>query len=116
MATILGQTRATFKSAAYQYIRTTDKLPSTDEANAQEDPLCRVKLFNPSGAGTWYIAGFDPATGLCFGVADIHEAEMGDFDINELIAVRGLFGLPIERDLFWSPARVSALLRAERPR
>ena len=116
MTTVAGQTQPPFTTAAYQYVTTEDELPSTDAAYAAEDPLCRVKLFNPSGAGTWYVAGFDPTTGLCFGVADIHEAEMGDFDINELIAVRGLFGLPIERDLFWSPARVSALLRAERPR
>jgi hypothetical protein len=121
MSTIAGQTRKPWTTPAYHYIRSTDKLPSTDAAYADDDPLCRVKLFNPTGAGTWFIAGFDPETGLCFGVADLFERELGDFDLNELIEIRGpvcLAGreigrLPIERDLHWSPQRVSALLSGE---
>lgn len=110
MATLIGQTAKGFRTPAYQYIRESDRLPTTDEAYAQADPLCLVKLFNPTGAGYWYVAGFDPATGLAFGVADIFMAEMGDFDMHELVAVRGRFGLPIERDLHWSPQRASELL------
>jgi hypothetical protein len=111
MATLLGQTRRPFGRPAYQYVRTTDKLPSTDEANAQADPVCKVKLFSPEGRATWYLAGFDPETGRAFGVATIFETEVGDFDVNELVAVRTpLFRLPIERDLYWTPAPVSAVL------
>lgn len=109
--TILGQTARPWTTPAYCYIRATDKVPSTDAAYAEEDPLCRVKLFDPTGTGTWWIAGFDPDTGLAFGVADIAETEMGDFDVNELVAHRGLMGLPIERDLWFRPTRASALLR-----
>ncbi len=107
MSTVIGQTRSPFKTSAYQYIRTTDKLPTT--AETPDYPLCTVKLFNPGGAGTWYIAGFDPETGVAFGVADIHEPELGYFDVNELVAYRGRFGLPIERDLHWTPTRATDL-------
>jgi len=60
------------------------------------------KLFNPSGAGTWYITEGNLATGQLFGLCVIHEAELGYVDFNELLAFRGRFGLKIERDLHWS--------------
>lgn len=112
MATILGQTRSPFKTPAYQYVRTTDKVPTTDVAAEIADPICKIKLFNPTGIGRWFIAGFDPETGLAYGVAELHEREAGDFDLNEIAAHRGLMGLPIERDLFYTPKRVSELLHA----
>jgi hypothetical protein len=109
--TILGQTARPFRTPAYQYIRATDKLPSTDAAYAEEDPLCRVKLFPPGAGFTYYIAGFDPETGLAYGVVHGFEKELGDFDLNEIAAVRVRpFGLPFERDLYWTPKRVSELL------
>jgi hypothetical protein len=109
VATIIGQTRKPFGRPAYQYVRTTDNLPSTDAVAAIDDPVCKVKLFAPNA--TWYIAGFDPETGLAFGVADIFYAEVGDFDVNELVALRTRpFGLPVERDLYWVPAPISAVL------
>jgi Protein of unknown function (DUF2958) len=110
VATIAGQTRKPWTTPAYAYLRDADKLPSTDEANAESGPLARVKLFDPTGSWTWYVCGFDPLTGLAFGVVDGFAKELGDFDINELIAVRGALGLPIERDLHWRPLRVSELL------
>ncbi len=112
MATIFGITSKPFNTPAYHWVRTTDKLPSTDEAAADPDPLCKVKLFPPSGRGAFYLAGFDPDTGRAFGVADLHEPELGDIDLNELLAVRVRpFGLPIERDLYWTPTRAKELLR-----
>lgn len=109
MTTIIGQIRSPFRGAAYQYIRSTDHLPTIDEI---PDPsTCLVKLFNPSGAGTWYIAGFDPDTGQAFGVADIFDPELGYFDLAELVAYRGRFGLPLERDLYWAATPSAELLR-----
>ena len=112
MTTVLGQTRSPFRSPAYQYVRVTDHLPSTDEANAQEDPLCLVKLFPPGAGFTYFIAGFDPDTGLAWGVVHGFEKEVGDFDMNEIVAARvPPFRLPYERDLHWSPKRLSELMR-----
>jgi len=101
-----------FKGPAYRYIRATDKVPSTDEAYDIEDPKVLVKLFNPDGAQTWYICGFDPDTGLAFGAVDLGFdcCELGDFDLTEVMALRGGFGLPVERDLHWTPKPVSEVL------
>ena len=102
-----------FKTPAYRYIRASDKVPTTDEAYDKEDPKILVKLFNPAGAQTWYICGFDPDTGLAFGAVDLGFdcCELGDFDINDVLAVRGPFGLPVERDLHYTPKPVSEVLR-----
>jgi len=111
-STILGQTRKPFTTPAYCYIRATDKLPSTDEAYSQADPVCKVKLFPPGAGFTYFVAGFDPETGLGFGVVHGFEKELGDFDLNEIVAARvPPFRLPFERDLGWTPTRVSELLR-----
>lgn len=108
MATIFGQTQSPFRTAAYQYIRESDNLPTIEDTPPW--PLCKIKLFNPTGAGTWYIAGVDRDTGQCFGLAEIQEREIGYFDINELIALRPRFGLPIERDLHWTPTPMKELM------
>ena len=88
------------KRPAYRYIRKTDKLP----ARCADDAVAKVKLFNPTGAGTWFLASYDPETGIAFGVADLgYGGEMGDIYLPELVEYRGRFGLPIERDLHWTP-------------
>ncbi len=95
------------KRPAYKYIRESDKLPAV----APEDAVAKVKLFNPTGSGTWYIASYDPETGQAFGVAEIFEKEYGYIDINELVAYRGRFGLPIERDLSFKPIKLSEVAK-----
>lgn len=111
MSTIFGQTQSPFRSPTYQYIRSTDNLPSTDEAyrGRWAATKCRVKLFHPASSWTWYVAGFDPDTGLAYGVVDGHAVEVGDFDMNELAAIR-LMTLPIERDLWWTPETINSLV------
>ena len=112
MRPIFGQSVSPFRGPAYQYVRESDRLPTTDEAYDQEDPLALVKLFTPDGAATWYIAGVDE-DGIAFGAADLGFdcCEMGDFTMTEIIALRGKFGLPVERDLGWAPKRLSELIR-----
>ena len=90
------------KRPCYRYIRGADNMPSIEEARA-EAPIGRVKLFDPTGSWTWYVAGYDPETRLAYGLVDGFEAEYGEFSMEELCAVRGRFGLPIERDLHWRP-------------
>lgn len=93
------------KRPAYRYIRKSDKLPVRNAA--YRDQVAKVKLFNPQGAGTWYIAEYDPETRIAYGLAVIQEAELGYFDMAELVEFRGRFGLPIERDLHWEPRPLS---------
>lgn len=95
----------------YRYIRNADNLPTYDGlSGTYEEIVCRVKLFNPSGAGTWWIAAYDPDTCVAWGVAELFEREVGDFSMVELGELRGRFGLPIERDLYYKPKTVAELL------
>lgn len=96
------------KRPAYRYIQSTDRLPTREGA----DPIARVKLFNPTGAGTWYLTAYDPETRIASGAAMIHEFEYGDFSMAELVEFRGRFGLPIERDLHWAPRPLREVSRS----
>ena len=59
-----------------------------------------VKLFNPVGVGTWYLTELNPYTNVAFGLADIHEKEIGYVDIAELENLKLPMGLKIERDRY----------------
>jgi len=95
------------KRPCYRYIRESDKLPSRETALATDDPVALLKLFDPTGSWTWFVAGYDPETRLAYGLVSGFENEIGDFDMTELVQIRGQFGLPIERDLYWEPRRLS---------
>ena len=95
---------------AYRYLRASDRLPTY--ADLPEDDgsvLCRVRLFNPTGIGTWWVAAYDSEDMIAWGVAELHEREIGSFSMAELLAYRGRFGLPIERDLHYRPATLRAI-------
>lgn len=89
------------KRPCYRYIRQSDKLPTYEELAG--DPIAHVKLFDPTGSWTWYIASYDPETRIAWGLVDGFEKELGDFSMEELVTIRGRFGLPLERDLYWTP-------------
>jgi hypothetical protein len=61
------------------------------------------KLFNPAGAGTWYIYDRErrePDIFWCYAnIGDPEMAECGTVSLTELSEFRGRFGLGIERDL-----------------
>jgi hypothetical protein len=60
-----------------------------------------VKLFNPTGVGTWYLSELDPETNVAFGLCCIHEEELGYVSLDELSEFKGRFGLGIERDKYF---------------
>ena len=62
-----------------------------------------LKLFTPDSSWTWYCVEFDPEQRLFFGLVLGMEQELGEFSLDELEAVRGPLGLPIERDLHFEP-------------
>ena len=62
-----------------------------------------VKLFNPTGVGTWYLSELDPETNVAFGLCEIHEKELGYVSLDELSEFKGQFGLGIERDIYFTP-------------
>ena len=87
----------------YRYIRASDKMPLLSEGEEGGDNVARVKLFDPTGSWTWFISEYDPETRRAFGRIHGQEDEYGYIDMAELVAYRGQFGLPIERDLHWQP-------------
>lgn len=92
--------RSTFQNKpAYRYIRTSDKLPGLGTGAT----IAKVKLFNPTGAGTWYLSEYDPESRQAYGLATIQETEYGYISMKEVVDYRGRFKLPIERDLHWTP-------------
>ena len=72
-----------------------------------------VKFFNASGQATWWLYSMDD-NGICFGVAQMFDRdtrEYGYFDINEIKAIKcPPFGLPIERDMYYTPETFGELL------
>ena len=108
------EVQSTFqKRPAYRYLRVTDKLPVRVSSY---DDLAKVKLFNPTGGATWWIAAYDPETGNAQGVVDLgigFPPSYGDIYIPELVEYRGLFGLPIERDIHWTPKTIRELLKKD---
>lgn len=72
------------------------------------DPLPVVKLFTPDANATWLLTEIDPADpDLAFGLCDLGLGcpELGSVRLSEIAAVRGKFGLPVERDLHFQADR-----------
>ena len=57
------------------------KLPDIGKSTPKGDPICLVKLFNPCGAGTWWIAEKEKGGDLLYGIAEIFEREIGYFSL-----------------------------------
>ena len=68
-----------------------------------------VKFFTPDSSWTWYASEFD-GEDLFFGLVDGFEKELGYFSLSELIAARGPWGLPVERDMYFDPVTLRELL------
>jgi hypothetical protein len=62
-----------------------------------------LKLFNPTGIGTWYLSELDPETNNAFGLCCTHEKELGYVSLDELLEFKGQMGLSIERDRWFTP-------------
>ena len=79
----------------------TEKLNRAGYAGTK--PIC--KLFTPWGRATWLITSIDQ-DGIVSGWADLGMGCVehgGIATIEELEAIRGPFGMKIERDLYWTP-------------
>jgi len=59
-----------------------------------------IKLFNPSGLGTWFVSSMSEDETIGYGVCKIQETEIGSIDMKGLAKiVCPPLGLPIERDI-----------------
>ena len=78
---------------------TLKNLPALGSTDGQGDQaVVQVKFFTPWDRWTWYATEYDPETRTFFGLVDGFEKEYGYFSLDELEAVKGPFGLKIERD------------------
>lgn len=94
-----------------------NKLPNlyANENTKPENIKVPLKLFNPTGIGTWYITEYDPETEMAFGYCDLGYPELGYVSINELKIVKLPYGLSIERDIHWdSNTTLAQVMNGER--
>ena len=69
-----------------------------------------AKFFSPYNGWTWYATEWDPKTGLCFGLVEGFEVELGYFSLDELAEVTVFGGVPaVERDLYWQPKTIGEI-------
>jgi hypothetical protein len=83
-----------------------EQLPPLYSQEHVTDPQVLCKFFTPDSQWTWYVLEFD-GEDIFFGYIIGFEAELGYFSLLELESVRGPWGLPIERDLWFTPCPLS---------
>ena len=77
--------------------------------------IARTKLFSPYTGWRWYITEWAAETGLCFGLVQGYEVELGYFDLTELAESTVLGNVPaVERDLYWEPKTIGEIRRGSR--
>jgi len=89
------------------------KLPPLYSQEQEADPMVICKFFTPDSNWTWYAYEFD-GQDLFFGLIYGLETELGYFSLQELEAARGPLGLPIERDLHFTPKKLSEVKKEHR--
>ena len=85
---------------------------ATDNVADYDAVLAPAKLFSPYSGWRWYITEYDAETGLCFGLVEGFEVELGYFDLTELAEATVFGGVPaVERDLYWQPVTIGEIRR-----
>ncbi len=83
-------------------------LPPLHSQDNEPDPMIVAKFFTPDAQWTWYVIEFD-GEDLFFGYVVGIVPELGYFLLSELEQIRGVLGLPVERDLWFEPCRLSSI-------
>jgi hypothetical protein len=73
------------------------------------DAVAVVKFFTPDAGWTWWASEFD-GEDLFFGLVHGAEKELGYFRLSELTQIRGVLGLPVERDRYFQPKTLGELM------
>jgi hypothetical protein len=61
-----------------------------------------VKLFDPISGWVWYLSQYNSDEDLAWGLTCGFTRELGYLSLWELKILTNAWGLPIERDLYWS--------------
>ena len=79
-------------------------LYANDGADAPDAIVAPAKLFSPYNGWRSYITEWEAENGLCFGLVEGFETELGYFHLTELAEVTVFGSVPaVERDLYWAP-------------
>ena len=90
-------------------------LYANENAEDYDAVIAKVKLFSPYNGWTWYVTEWDAESGLCFGLVEGFETELGYFSLDELAEVTVFGGVPaVERDLYWEPKALGEIRRDSR--
>ena len=91
------------------------KLYANENVEDYDAVAARVKLFSPYTGWRWFITEWDPETGLCFGLVEGFETELGHFALDELAEATVFGQVPaVERDLYWEPKTLGEIRREAR--
>jgi hypothetical protein len=85
-------------------IKQLEKHPLYSGEKQQISPVI-VKFFTPDSSWTWYVfegQKLENGDWRFYGLVDGHEKEQGYFMLSELKEARGHFGLPVERDMYFT--------------
>src|SRR5688572_8145828 len=105
-----------------------ERMPPLYSQEHERDPMVACKFFDPVGSWTWYATEGSPVDEdgyydtdkpkvdyLFFGLVVGFEPELGYFSLHELQTakegLRELRALPIERDVWFTPSRLSEMKR-----
>ena len=92
-----------------------EKIPALGANEDVEDydlVVAHIRLFSPYTGWRWYVTEWEAETGLCFGLVEGYEAELGYFDLTELAEATVFGGVPaVERDLYWEPTTLGEIRR-----
>lgn len=89
-------------------------VPDLYDTEEIKDPFCQVKLFTPDANWTWYIIELSKEdSSTCYGYVQGLENELGYFSLEEISDVRGALNLPVERDLFFKPTKLSEIRKGK---
>lgn len=84
--------------------KATEAAQSNETTEPDHTPV--VKMFNPTGSGTWLFTEMDEH-GVLFGLCDpgLGSPEIGYQSLSELEEFKGHLGLGIERDRHWEASK-----------
>ena len=77
------------------------------------DAIALVKFFTPDSSWSWFASEFD-GEDIFYGLVVGLEVEFGYFSLKELQSVRGPWGLPIERDLYFESKTLRELFETHK--
>jgi hypothetical protein len=87
-------------------------LPDLYEQEKVKDPIVKLKFFTPDADWTWYVTeGRQEGDDWRFFGKVVNnyvpEGEWGYTMLSQLKTVKGALGLPVERDMHWTPKPAS---------